>query len=803
MVLRRGVRSLLFVCLIAGVSEAQDRVTIRGSVPPLAQGVNDQGAVTEDFRLGNITLMLKRSDAQQAALEDLLARQQNPASPEYHNWLTPETYAERFGAGAADLQIVQGWLAAEGFTVKYTARGRDFISFSGTAGQVRKAFGTEIHRYTAGARAHFANATDVSLPADIAPLIGGIRGLDDFHPRAPRKLTPPNFTVGDGTYLLVPDDFAAIYNLFPLYLNGYTGAGQSIAILGQSQIDPDDVAYFRALSGMPPGEIQLLATGADPGFNEDEIEADLDLEWAGAVARFANLIYVYSDDVQYSAYYAIDNAVAPVISESFGLCEYQVARHRLGLFDFRTEAQKANALGITWLASSGDSGAAGCDADGVIATQGLGVSLPASVPEVTAVGGTEFNEGAGNYWSAGNGPNGGSALSYIPETSWNDTVVTGMLSASGGGASAVYPKPAWQTGAGVPNDGARDVPDVSMNASDAHDPYAVVTLGQLIGVGGTSASAPSFAGVVALLNQYVVENQVQAKPGLGNINPKLYSLAAGGAADLFHDVTTGSNMVPCRAKSPNCSEGQFGYQAGPGYDLVTGLGSVDAYNLVVAWGGIPLTGTTMTLAATPATVAPGGSTAVTATVKAASGTRSPTGTVSFTLGANSIGTATLSGAGGTATATVTVFAANLLAASNPIQAFYAGSPTFSSSSAGGTVGLGAAPTASAVTLTVTPNPVYQQAPDANGATFSFTVQVQETAGVATTLTGLSFDGLSFAGLLTRVFGGTTLAPHGTLTANLKAGNVPVPSSLPLMVSGRDASGASWAQQVMISFQPAQ
>src|SRR5580658_7127509 len=180
-----GLRTVLILCLFAAALPAQqDRITapvdgrqsvvVRGSVPPQAQPKYDQGAVEPDFRLGNVTLMLRPSAAQQAALEQLLAEQQDPASPNYHNWLTPETYAERFGTSAADLDKVAAWLRSQGFAVQYTARGRDFISFSGTAGQVQDALHTEIHRYQVGAETHFANATDVSLPAAIAPMVAGV-----------------------------------------------------------------------------------------------------------------------------------------------------------------------------------------------------------------------------------------------------------------------------------------------------------------------------------------------------------------------------------------------------------------------------------------------------------------------------------------------------------------------------------------------------------------------------------------------------------------------------------------------------
>ena len=792
MVLRPGVRVLLLSCIFAPLLAAQ----FRG---------NDRGPVDPGFTLGNITLMLRPTAAQQAALEQLLADQQNPASPEYHKWLTPEAYAERFGASTADLEKIRGWLEAQGFTIQYTARGRDFISFRGTAAQVQSAMRTEIHRFDAGGRSHFASARGVTLPPEIAPMVAGVLGLDDYHPRAPHKKVLPNYTAADGSHFLLPDDLSTIYDLMPMYSNGYTGAGQSIVIVGQSDIDTADIAAFRSAWGLPPTTIQMVPTGNYPGITGDEVEADLDLEWSGAMARSANLIYVYSDDVSYSTYYAIDNNLAPVISESFGLCEYLIAENRMGLYYFQSEAQKANSMGITWLASSGDTGAAGCDNDVPAATQGLAVSLPASVPEITAVGGTEFSEGAKAYWSANNGLYGGSALSYIPEIAWNDTVASegagGGIAASGGGMSAVYTKPAWQTGPGVPSDGARDVPDIALNAAIAHDSYVIVSEGSVFGVGGTSAAAPAFAGILAVLNDYLVRNGVQAKPGVGNINPKLYSMAAAGTGGSFHDVTSGDNIVPCVKATPNCSNGQFGYTAGPGYDMVTGLGSVDAYNLITAWGGIPVSATAMTLAANPGTILASGSTTLTATVKAVTGGGTPTGTISFTLGGNPIGSAALAGSGGTATASITIYGGQLLAQSTTAQAFYAGNPTFQGSNGAVTITLGAPAATSSVAISVTPDPVYQQAPDANGLTFSFTIQLTETAGVATTVTGFTFDGVNYSGSVGQFFGSTSLPAHGTLTSTLKAKNISVPSTVPISFTGRDASGSTWSQQISVPFLP--
>jgi subtilase family serine protease len=812
MVLCPGVRAVLFIGLIAAVLPAQqDRiaapidarnsVVLRGSVPPQAQPKYDRGAVEPDFRLGNITLMLRPPADRQAALEQLLAEQQDPASPDYHNWLTPETYAERFGTSAADLDKVAAWLRSQGFAVQYTARGRDFISFSGTASQVQAALHTELHRYQVDAKTHFANATDLSLPAAIEPLVAGVMGLNDFHPKAPRKKIQPNFTDTDGSHDLAPDDFATIYDLAPMYGYGYLGAGQSIVIVGQSDIDPGDIAAFRSGFGLPPTKIQMYPVGTYPGFSsDDETEADLDLEWSGAVARYATLIYVFSDDAGYSANWAIDNNLGPVISESFGLCEAQAAPNGISLSGLETEAQKANSLGITWLASSGDAGAAVCDPDAPIALNGLAVGVPASVPEVTAVGGTEFNEGSGNYWSSTNGPSAGSALSYLPEMAWNDTLVSGSLAASSGGMSSFYKKPSWQTGTGVPNNSTRDVPDISLNASDAHDPYFVVSQGELMGVGGTSASSPSLAGIIAILNQFLVQNNVQSKPGLGNINPKLYSLA-GGTSGSIHDVTVGNNIVPCQAGTPDCTTGSFGYTAGVGYDMVTGLGSVDAYKLITTWAGLPVIATTMTLTASPATILASGSSVLTATVKTASGTLTPTGPISFTLGGSLLGAPTLSGSGGTATASITVFGGQLLTANNTVQVSYEGSPTSGSSSATATLNLGT-PAVSKVAPSVTPNPVYQQAPDANGDRFFFTIQLKETAGVATTVTGLTLDGVNYTASIVDFFGSPTLAAHGTLSASMKAGNIAVPTSVAMGFTGRDASGATWTQQIAVPFLPA-
>ena len=337
--------------------------------------------------------------------------------------------------------------------------------------------------------------------------------------------------------------------------------------------------------------VQVLVPGsADPGYTADLDEANLDLDWTGAVARNATISYVYSQNVITSFEYAIDQNLAPVISMSYGGCELKISSSPASTAStYRTLAQQAVAEGITWLASSGDSGAASCDASGAVsASGGLSVNMPASIPEVTAVGGTTFNEGITNYWSSTTGANGATALSYIPENAWNDTAANNGLSSTGGGLSVFYAKPSWQSAPGVPADGARDVPDVSFAASANHDGYIIVISGKVGIYGGTSAATPVFAGIVTLLNHYLILNGAQTTAGLGNINPTLYGLARNNPS-VFHDVTLGNNIVPCKVGTLNCSTGTLGYSTTAGYDRVTGLGSVDAYNLATAWSGSPPT----------------------------------------------------------------------------------------------------------------------------------------------------------------------------------------------------------------------
>ncbi len=674
-----------------------ETVVLQTALNPQARPGNDRGELDPSFTLRDVKLVLGQTKVQTADLERLLEAQRDSSSPDYRNWLSPEEYGDRFGLSEGDIAGLTSWLESEGFIVERVARARNWITFSGSAGQIEAAFRTELHRYEVGGEQHFANATEPSVPASLDGIVVAIRGLDDFRPRplTGRVATRPDFAGPNGSHYLAPADLATIYDIQPLYEATFDGSGQKIVVAGQTDINLAETRAFRSEFNLPAKDPQLVLAGADPGVSpDDQTEAYLDLEWSGAVARNATIVYVYSQNVFESVQYAIDQNLAPVISVSYGGCEIGTST------SYRTMAQQANAQGITWMNASGDSGAAGCDAGEKIATHAPAVTYPADIPEVTAVGGTELNEGGGSYWS-----NSGLALSYIPEKAWNDTSLGDGLAAGGGGASAIYAKPSWQTGPGVPNDQARDVPDVSLAASGAHDAYVIYGNGGLMAIGGTSAATPSFAGIVAILNQYLVAGGELLKPGLGNLNPLLYSLAQS-ATGSFHDITTGNNVVPCAAGVEGCVAGSYGYQAGQGYDPATGLGSVDAWNLVTKWSTVPAAQSTkLVLSASPAGISQNAATQLTATVSAATGV--PAGTVAFSLGNTPLGSAALAGVGTTAAASLSVKGTALAIGANTITASYTGAANFSASAATVVVTVTAAAIATSTTISANPANIAQ------------------------------------------------------------------------------------------------
>jgi hypothetical protein len=568
--------------------------------------------------MDRMLLHLKRSPEQETALENLIDEQQDPASLNYHRWLAPEEFGRQFGPSDQDMAVVTAWLQSHGFSIGQISKGRTIIEFSGTASQVRNAFHTTIHQYVTNDQTHWANASDPQIPAALASVIGSVASLHNFElkpqivmsdqqlsvPVPGNAAVAPQLNFSDGHHALSPADFRLIYSASDSLSSGIDGAGTSIAVVGRSNINLQDVVDFRKIFYLPDNLPQVVVNGPDPGNRggNEEMEALLDTSWSGAIAPNANIQFVVSqttnasDGVFLSEIYVIDNNLAGIMTESFGTCEANVTR---GFADaISSLAQQAAAQGITYVVSSGDSGTAEC----YRATKGTSpsVNVLASTPYTTAVGGTQFNEAANSniaYWSStGTFP---TALRYIPETVWNESCAspacTTSVAAGGGGASIFFPKPAWQSEvSGIPEDGARDVPDVSLTAA-VHDGYIVCARGScqvtdgkvnFYIVGGTSAAAPAFASVMAMVSQ-----KMQLRLGL--VNPMLYKLAAKQdvtscdsynapywVACSFNDITVGNNAIPGQLDygAPGAR-----YTAGPGYDLATGLGSVSVQALLWNW----------------------------------------------------------------------------------------------------------------------------------------------------------------------------------------------------------------------------
>ena len=757
----------------ARITQAIDEtqlVRLKGNVHPLARPEFDQGAVEDWQPMNRMLLVLQRSPEQQAALSKFMEEQQSKDSPNFHKWLTPQQFGAQFGPADADIQTVTAWLTRQGFQKIKLGAGRTTIEFSGNVGQVRNAFHTEIHRYFVKGEMRQANSADPQIPAALTPVVAGIVTLHNFPRKSFRHSAGaftrtadgrivPQFTGTDssGTFYAVgPADFAKIYNV-PTTPDG---TGVTIGIVADSNISPQDVLDFRNLFGLSANFslANIIVNGPDPGKGASEGEADLDVQIAGMVAQNATIKLVVSENTtstlgaDLSALYIIDNNFAPVLSESFGICEAGLGT--AGNQFYNTIWEQAAAEGITAVIAAGDGGSAGCDDFNTekAATLGLAVSGVASTPFNVAVGGTDFDDVGTqtNFWNAQNSTDGKreSAKGYIPETTWNNSCAAAATSStlntvcatannivggSGGPSNCStstvvgttvtctggYARPSWQSG--VSPASTRAIPDVSLFASvgsqsksfyvvcqaDAIQPGSPPSCASsgsfsFFGVGGTSASTPAFAGIMALINQ---NNGRQ-----GNPNPVLYKVAGtagqscnssttpltGSPTCSFFDITKGNNSVPCAGGSLNCSSTSAstnGVLVDPastttpawttkaGYDLATGLGSVNVTNLAAQWTAAvgtfkgTTTATKINNGTATVTITHGTSVNLSATVTSAvSGT--PTGDVSFLAPTSvnaGIGAATLSG--GTATLPST----SLPGGSYNVKAHYAGDGTFAPS----------------------------------------------------------------------------------------------------------------------------
>ncbi|MGO9261298.1 MAG: protease pro-enzyme activation domain-containing protein [Bryobacteraceae bacterium] len=697
--------------LITGRMDGTRLQTLAGNTRSQANAQNDRGRVADDFPMEHMLLQLQRPEEQEQAAKQMVDDLHNPKSANFHKWLTPAQYGQLYGPAQSDVDTVTGWLKSHGFTVNAVYPSGMEIDFSGTAGQVRTAFHTEIHNLSVNGQAHVANMSDPQIPAALAPAVRGVVSLHDF---TPHSMTKPhaNFTFTSQGYTMqavTPSDLATIYNLNPLFAAGVTGQGQTIAVIEDSDLyrtsDYDTFRTTLGLSAYTSGSLTTLhpappsgnSNCADPGVvGGNDAETTLDAEWASAAAPGASIVVASCADTRttFGGLIALDNLVnsatpPAVVSISYGDCE--VDNGEASNASFNAIYQQAVAEGISVFVAAGDEGAASCDAGASEATHGIGVSAYASTPYNVAVGGTDFGDAyagtVATYWSSTNSATYGSALSYIPEVPWNASCAGGLLAgylgfasvygtngfcgssaakedqllevaAGSGGPSGCatgrattslvvsgtcqgYAKPSWQAGVtGLPADGVRDLPDVSLFASNGvWGHYYVMCFSDVrnggascsgdpsnwAGGGGTSYASPIMAGIQALVNQNAGGPQ-------GNPNYVYYQLAAtqysggylsscnstnGNATDpgcIFYNVTQGDIAVNCGG-AVNC----YGYAAassGPGFggrrggggqqvgngalststdsyspafgtpagwNFSTGIGSINAANLVNNW----------------------------------------------------------------------------------------------------------------------------------------------------------------------------------------------------------------------------
>jgi Pro-kumamolisin, activation domain/Bacterial Ig-like domain (group 3) len=797
---------------LTGEISNASRSTIAGSRPPATRSMRDAGRVSSDTPLQGMSIVLSRTPAQEADLQSLIAVQQNRSSTQYHQWLTPDQFATRFGVADTDIAQVEAWLQQQGFAVEGVSRSKNRIAFSGTVGQAEAAFGTEIHNYTSGTETHFAPSTDISIPSALAPVVQTVTNLSSFRPKPHLRVSPtranpqPNFTSGQsGSYFLTPGDVATIYDINASYNSGYTGTGQSIAVAGQSNILQSDVTNFQNAAGLPvkdPTMVLVPNSGSSTTYSGDEAESDLDVEYSGAIGKGASIYFIFVGNNQnYSVWdsiqYAVDTRIAPIISTSYGDCETDMSSS--DYTSLNGILAQAAAQGQSVVAAAGDSGSTDCYGITTLSSSqqmALAVDFPASSQYVTGMGGTEFptadvTVGNTTYWAQAVGSDvTTSALSYIPEQIWNDDTTCVQfvssggfpLCSGGGGVSTLTPRPSWQTGVpGIPSGTYRLVPDISLDASPINAPYLFCSSDSqgtgingscsngfrdsnnqyLTTAGGTSFDAPIFAGMLSIVNQKTNST------GQGVINSTLYSLASNATtyASAFHDVTSGNNE--CTAGSTYCnSTGSSAYAATTGYDEASGLGSLDFNQLLNAWpttSASTLVSSTTTLTSASATPTVGASDVITITVvpAVASSTAiqgTPTGSVTIQVDGSSQGSSiTLSG--GIATYSFS----SSTSGSHVVQATYSGDATYAGSTGSIVLNVGGSSGSGSGTFTLSATNLSIAQGSSGSSTITLTPQSGYTGTVAWTL---STDSTALATACYTSIPSTTVSGTAAVTASL-------------------------------------
>ncbi len=646
--------------------EGSAMVAIPGTVNPLARAEYDRGAAPASLH-GHMLVVLKRSEEQEADLRALLASQQDPTSPNYHKWLTAESYGKRFGVADADLQTVTSYLAGQGLQVGRVYKNHGMIEIGGTAEQVRAAFQSEIHAYAIGGKTFYANSTPLKVPAAMRGVVAGFASISNFHTAGTasqgvsaqfdpethtlKPLYSTTTSTGAAVYAVTPGDLRAIYSIPLPTAPGAGGAGVNVGVLGDSNINVSYVNNYRSLFGLISNPPIVVVDGNDPGINSDAAIAYKQIELISAVAPNATIYYYtsattdYDSGIDFALGRAVEDAQVQVLVNGFQSCETALGSN---IAYINAAYEQAAAEGITVVAAAGNSGAAGCEVPGATtpATTGLAVNGYATSPYVTAVGGTDFyydgNNPASRYWAPA--PSAfTSATTYIPEQTWNDSVQTSdatpgaVVSLAGGGGistagvdgvSTAQPIPGYQASnpqALAISNRARMVPDIALFAGTGANnnfgynasAYAFcmkstdcqTTNTQFTYDGGTEASSAVFAGVMALIDNRV--NGTGAQFGLGAVNNVLYTVLTNGAV-INHDINknsnglTSSNKLACTNGTPNCSGGTLtGYTTGAGYDVATGLGSFNIGSLVSGFTFGTRTASNVTISVTdPATGLP-------------------------------------------------------------------------------------------------------------------------------------------------------------------------------------------------------
>jgi hypothetical protein len=621
-------------------------VTLVGNTRFEANAKNDRGLVPDNLPLDHMLLQLKRPADLERQFEQHIDSLSNKNSPNFRHWMTAAEQGEKFGLAQDDLDAITSWLQSHDFTVGHVYPNRMVIDFSGTAGQIRKTFHTEIHYLQVKGEQHFANMNDPQIPQALALAVQGVVSLHDFKPHAMiEKKTDYTFAgCGSDCYSLVPADFQTIYNVTPLITAGITGKGQTVVLIEDSNSYASDWSNYQKTFGLTSygGTLTTVHPNSagnctNPGTNGADVEADLDVEMVTAVAPGAAVELASCADTSttFGGLIAVQNLISAgnppaVMSMSYGVCE--VLNGAASNAAFNSAFQSAAAAGVSVFVSAGDDGASSCARDftngGLYAYPGIGVTGWGETPYNVSVGGTDFQDlynslegGApqSTYWSSTNSKYYGSALSYIPEIPWNDSCASYLIynvegytapygtagfcnsstgeadflstAAGSGGPSncatgagnanyaytedsncAGYAKPSWQSGIfGNPADGVRDIPDVSLFASNGIWGHYVTICysdksgggvactgapSKWVGIGGTSASSPLMAAIQSLVNE-----KWSIRPG--NPNPTYYSIAnaefgktgnsscysinqSGASSCVFYDITQGDNDVNCR-----------------------------------------------------------------------------------------------------------------------------------------------------------------------------------------------------------------------------------------------------------------